>query len=47
MGKPIKVPNPVYDRIERRAEREDISRGAVVRDLMEKAEQFEEMETRR
>jgi len=44
MGKPVKVPDPVYERIERISEREDITRGAVVRDWMSKAEKFEEIE---
>jgi len=44
MGKPVKVPDPVYDRIERQAEREDITRGAVVREWMKKAEKFEEFD---
>jgi hypothetical protein len=46
MGKPVKVPDPVYERIEREAEREDITRGAVVRDWMDKAEKYEQMEGR-
>ena len=44
MGKTVKVPNPVYERIEREATREDITRGAVVRDWMTKAEKYEQME---
>lgn len=40
----MKVPTPVYERIEREAEREDITRGAVVRDWMNKAEKYEQME---
>jgi len=47
MGKSVKVPGPVYDRISREAERQDISRGVVVRDWMEKAEKFDELEVRR
>lgn len=42
----IRVPDPVYDRIEREAEREDIPQGAVVRDWMEKAAKYDEMEVR-
>lgn len=44
MGKTVKVPSPVYDRIERQAEREDITRGAVVREWMQKAEKYDTME---
>lgn len=47
MGKPVRVPDPVYSRITSEADREDISRGAVVREWMEKAEKFEEMERHR
>ena len=47
MGKPVKVPGPVYGRIEREAEHEDITRGAVVRDWMDKAEKYEQIEVRR
>ena len=47
MGKTVKVPHPVYERIERVAEREDITRGAVVREWMDKAERFENLEGRR
>ena len=47
MGKAVKVPNPVYDRITRQAERQDVSRGVVIRDWMEKAEKFDELEVRR
>lgn len=42
MGKAVKVPDPVYSEIERIAEREDITRGAVVRDWMDKAEKYDE-----
>lgn len=44
MGKTVKVPDPVYERIEREAEREDITRGAVVRDWMDKAEKLDRAE---
>ena len=46
MGKAIRVPDPVANRIDREAEREDISRGAVVRDWMEKADKYEEVAQR-
>jgi len=47
MGKPVQVPDPVYEKISQQAEREDVSRGVVVRDWMDKAEKFDEMEVRR
>jgi len=46
MGQSIRVPGPVYERISTVAQQEDISRGAVVRDWMEKAERFDELEQR-
>jgi hypothetical protein len=47
MGKSVKVPNPVYQRIEQQAEREDVPRGVVVREWMRKAEKYDEVEARR
>ena len=47
MGQSVRVPDPVYQRLSREAERQDVSRGAIVRDWMEKAERFDEMEGRR
>jgi len=44
MGQPVRVPDPVYERITRQSEREDISRGAVVREWMEQAEKYQQME---
>ena len=46
MGKAIRVPDPVADRIDREAERQDVARGVVVREWMEKAEKYEQMEAR-
>lgn len=46
VSKTVKVPDPVYERIARRAEREDVAHGTVVRDWMDKAEKFEQMEGR-
>lgn len=37
----------MYSKLTTEAERKDISRGAVVREWMDKAEKFEEMEVRR
>jgi len=47
MGKSIRVPDPVYSKAQREAERQDVSIGVVVRDWMDKAEKFDEMEVRR
>jgi len=47
MGKPVRVPDPVYERIERQAERMDCARGEVVRDWMEDSDELEQMEARR
>jgi hypothetical protein len=46
MGKPIRVPDPVYSAAEREAERRDVTLGAVVEGWKDKAEMFEEMEAR-
>jgi hypothetical protein len=46
MGKPVKVPDPVYQRVTSEAERRDVPRGVVVADWMEKADKYEEMERR-
>jgi len=46
MGKPIRVPDPVYSKATTQAEREDVSRGAVIKQWMEKAEQFEQVNRR-
>jgi len=46
MGKSVRVPDPVYSKLSSKAEREDISRGAVVREWMEKAEKYEEVSRR-
>ena len=41
MGKPIRVPDPVYSAAEREAERRDISLGAVVEGWMEDSHKWE------
>ena len=46
MAKAIRVPDPVANRIDREAERQDVARGVIVKEWMEKAEKFEEMEAR-
>jgi len=46
MGKSVRVPDPVYSKLSAKAKREDISRGAVVREWMDKAEKFEEVNRR-
>jgi len=42
----IRIPTPVYDRAQREAERQDVSIGVVIRDWMDKAEKYDEMERR-
>lgn len=44
MAQTVKVPDPVYERIQRESERQDVSYGTIVRDWMDKAEKFEQME---
>jgi len=46
MGKPIRVPDPVYSKATSEAERQDVSRGAIIKQWMEEAEEFERV-TRR
>ncbi len=46
MGRTIKVPDPVYDRITRESERQDVSKGVIVRDWMDKADKYEEVARR-
>lgn len=46
MGKTIRVPDPVYSKATTQAEREDVSRGTIVREWMEKAEKFDEVSHR-
>ena len=46
MGKAIRVPDPVYSKITTEAERQDVSRGVIVKEWMEKAEKFEEVSRR-
>ena len=47
MGKPIRVPDPVYSKATSEAERQDVPRGVVVKEWMEKADKFDEIEVRR
>ena len=47
MGKSIRVPDPVYSKITTQAERQDVSRGVIVKEWMEKAEKYDEIEVRR
>jgi len=46
MGKIVRVPDPVYSKAERKANRQDVSMGVVIRDWMDKAEKFEEVSRR-
>jgi hypothetical protein len=47
MGETVRIPDPVYSKASREAERQDVARGVVIREWMEKAEKFDEMEVRR
>jgi len=44
MGKTVKVPDPVYSRIQTEADRQDVANGVVVKEWMEKADRFDELE---
>jgi len=46
MAKAIRVPDPVANRIDREAERQDVARGVIVKEWMEKAERFDEVQRR-
>ena len=47
MGKSVRVPDPVYSKLTSQAERQDVARGVIIREWMDKAEKFDEMEVRR
>lgn len=42
MSKTLRVPDPVYEAIEREARRRDVARGIVVRDWMQQAQTEED-----
>ncbi len=44
MTQTIRVPDPVYSKLTREAERKDVAHGVVVREWMDKAEQYDRME---
>lgn len=46
MTQPVKVPDPVYDRLSREAERRDVPRGVIVKEWMNDADRFAEVEQR-
>lgn len=46
MGQAVRVPDPVYSKATIQAERQDVSRGAIIRDWMDKAEKFDEVQRR-
>jgi hypothetical protein len=46
MGKSIRVPDPVYSKVTTQAERQDVARGVIVKEWMEKAEKFDEVQRR-
>jgi hypothetical protein len=41
MAKVVKIPDPVYQRMSDEAKREDISRGAVVKTWLDKADAYD------
>jgi len=46
MGKTVRIPYPVYSKATRQAERQDVSRGVIIKQWMEKADRFNEVERR-
>ena len=46
MGKSVRVPDPVYSKLTSQAERQDVARGVIIREWMDKAEKFEEVNRR-
>ena len=46
MTQTVRVPDPVYSKLTREAERKDVARGVVVREWMDKAEQYDNIEER-
>jgi len=42
----VRVPDPVYERLEQEADRQDVPRGVIVKEWMEKAEQYEQIKKR-
>jgi hypothetical protein len=41
MTQVVKIPDPVYEELSKQAEKQDIARGGVVHEWMEKAEAFD------
>jgi len=39
----VRIPDPVYSKATTEAERQDVSRGAVIKQWMEKAEEYAEV----
>lgn len=44
MSETIRVPDPVYEALTLEAEQQDVSRGAIARQWMEKAEKYDQIE---
>lgn len=40
----VRVPEPVYERIERQSERQDVARGVIVKEWMEMADKYQQLE---
>jgi len=43
---PVRVPDPVYEALTIEAETQDVSRGVIVKQWMEKAEKYDQTEHR-
>jgi len=46
VSEPVRVPDPVYEKLTREANHDDVSRGSIIKEWMEKAEKYEDMERR-
>jgi len=46
VSKPVRIPDPVFERVEREADRKDVSRGVIIRDWMDKADKYDDLDPR-
>jgi len=42
----VRVPEPVFEKIVRESERKDVARGVIVKEWMENAEEYDNLEER-
>lgn len=47
MTETVRIPEPVFERVKRESNQKDVPRGVVIRDWMEKADKYDEIETAR